>query len=61
MTKYNKFYVALAGAAVSVGIRAISTRFGIDLTPYEADIVQGVSSVVTALLVYVVPNAQPEA
>lgn len=61
MTRYNKFYVALAGAVVSVALKAISNHLGIDLSAYEADIVQGATGVVTALLVYLVPNTQPEA
>ena len=57
----NKFYVALAGAVVSVALKMLSTKLGIDLTIYEADIVYGASGLVTAALVWLVPNTKPVA
>jgi hypothetical protein len=53
---YSKFIVAFIGAAVSVGIRMLSDKYGIDLSGHEADIVDGVTGFATAALVYLVPN-----
>ena len=58
MQAIAKFITALAGAAASLIVGLASQHLGLDLSGNETAIAQGLVSVLTAGLVWLVPNQE---
>ena len=52
----NKFLVAVICGLVTVCFQLVRKRYGLDLGPYEAEVINGIGAAVTAAFVYLVPN-----
>lgn len=60
MTQYNKFWIALAGVTVLVGLQIVSKVYQIDFTTLTQVVTNIIVGAATAGGVYLIPNKDKE-